>query len=138
MSEFIYIYAYTALQNAEDFLWGMYFLGALGAGAVFAGSAVGADFEYGSTDKKDSHKDLKKGIVKLIKSKLIIAPFIVLSLLSVFVPSKDDVKTIIAGGLAWKAGQSVSEIDGINELPENIINAMNSFLIGIDEGEKKD
>ena len=138
MSEFIYIYAYTALQNAEDFLWGMYFFGALGAGFVFVGSAVGADFEYGSTEKIDSHKALKKGIGKLIKSKLVIAPFIVLSLLSVFVPSKDDVKTIIAGGLAWKAGQSVSEIDGINELPDNIINAMNSFLIGIDKGEKKD
>lgn len=137
MIEFIYIYSYTALQNAEGFLWLVYVLGALGVGAVFLGSAVGAYFEYGSTEKRDSHKGLKKGIAKLAKRKLVVIPFIILSLLSVFVPSKDDVKTIIAGGLAWKAGQSVSEIDGINELPENIINAMNSFLIGIDEGSKE-
>jgi len=137
MSEFVYIYIYTSLQNAESFLWLMYILGALGLGLLFLFSAMSADFEYDSTEKRDSHKALKGKLIKLISRKLLLVPFIVLSLLSVFLPSKDDVKTIIAGGLAWKAGRSVSEIEGISELPENIVNAMNSFLIGIEAPSDK-
>ena len=33
----------------------------------------------------------------------------------------------------WKAGSSVSEIEGISELPENMVRAMNSFLVEVEE-----
>jgi len=138
MSEFIYIYMYTSLQNAEGFLWFIYSAGLLSVGMGYLASAMSADLEYSGTAKRDSHARLSCKIKSMVKNKIIVIPFVFLCILTVFLPSKDDVKTIIAGGIAWKAGQNVSEVDGISELPENIVNAMNSFLIGIEEGSKKE
>ena len=130
MSEFIWLYIYTTTQSAESLLWGIYLIGGFCVGMYFVFSAMNADLSY--RDGKEGHNALKANLTALIKRKLFLLPLMLLFTLSVLVPSKDDIKVIIAGGLVWKAGQSVSEIDGISELPENIVNAMNAFLEGVE------
>lgn len=133
MSEFIYIYIYTVIQNAEVFLWLMLVLGGLAAGFLLLASAMSADLEYNGADKKDKHEKLKSAMLKTVKSRLFIVSFSVLSIITVFLPSEKDVKTIIAGGLVWKGGSSMVEVEGIDKLPENLVAAMNAFLVGVSE-----
>jgi len=52
-------------------------------------------------------------------------------LLTAMYPSTDDLKFIL-GGTAIVA---MSQVDGVSELPENLVNAANSFLEGVTEKE---
>jgi hypothetical protein len=43
-------------------------------------------------------------------------------------PSKHDLKYIIGGSLVVNGVKAASDIEGVEKLPENLVNAMNIFL----------
>ena len=53
---------------------------------------------------------------------------IFICVLTIFYPSKDDLKYIIGGAIVWNTIESAKDIDGIDKLPENLVNAANHFL----------
>ncbi|MBL4753826.1 MAG: hypothetical protein JKY52_09580 [Flavobacteriales bacterium] len=57
--------------------------------------------------------------------------FLVFIFLASAVPSKYEIKLIL-GGTALVA---MSQVDGVSELPENLVNAANSFLESVTEKE---
>ena len=137
MSEFIWIYVYTVITKVIAFGWV-----ALGVAFAFAilyyvMSAAKADMTYSYPEGKEEHEVRKSKLLAFSKKKSVAAYIICLVAISSLFPSEDDVKTIIAGGLVWKASGSISDVDGVSELPENLVGAMNAFLIGI-QGEASD
>lgn len=58
-------------------------------------------------------------------------------LLTVLYPSKEDLKYIIGGSLVINGVQAASEIEGVEKLPKNLVNAMNHFLEDVAENDKK-
>ena len=74
------------------------------------------------TDKSVS--ELLSGVYKYAPKKaLLLALFLVC-----LYPSKDDLKYIIGGSLVINGVQAASDIEGVEKLPENLVNAMNVFL----------
>lgn len=65
------------------------------------------------------------------KSKLLWSIIVLNVLLTVTYPSKEDLKWIIGGVVTVGTIKSVSDIKGANELPANIVGAMNRFLEGV-------
>ena len=53
---------------------------------------------------------------------------IFICVLTIFYPSKDDLKYIIGGAIVWNTIESAKDIEGIDKLPENLVNAANHFL----------
>lgn len=70
--------------------------------------------------------ELVVGAYKLIPKKTILFAVFLVCLY----PSKDDLKYIIGGSLVINGVQAASDIDieGVEKLPENLVNAMNVFL----------
>lgn len=66
----------------------------------------------------------------VLKRMWIPAVFIVLVTL---VPTRDDLKYIIGGAVVVGAASAASDIKGMQELPENLVNAANAFLSGVAE-----
>ena len=74
------------------------------------------------TDKSVS--ELLNSVNKCIPKKaLLLALFLVC-----LYPSKDDLKYIIGGSLVINGVQAASDIEGVEKLPKNLVNAMNVFL----------
>jgi len=69
-------------------------------------------------------EDNAKYFKKWLPFKIIIPIIVCLSL----VPSKDDMKLIIGGALAINGVQAAANIEGVEQLPENLVGAMNHFL----------
>jgi len=63
--------------------------------------------------------------------------FLVLLLLYLFYPSKDDLKYIIGGAVAWNGIEAAQDIEGVEKLPENVVGAMNHFLEEFNQQEEK-
>ena len=55
-------------------------------------------------------------------------------LMACLYPSKDDLKFILGGYVV----SSITEVEGVKELPENIVKAANVFLEGLGEESKED
>ena len=53
---------------------------------------------------------------------------IFICVVTIFYPSKDDLKYIIGGAIVWNTIESAKDIEGIDKLPENLVNAANHFL----------
>jgi hypothetical protein len=83
-----------------------------------------------------SSEEIAKFHKKLFLNKVVIISFSLMFLLVVLIPSKEDVKFIIGGGLMWKGVTSISDIEGISELPENLVSAANVYLEQISSLEK--
>jgi len=62
--------------------------------------------------------------------------FLFFLLLVCMYPSKNDLMFIVGGSVAINGLQSASEIEGIKELPENLVNAANYFLTEVTKEEK--
>lgn len=116
MSEFFWIYLYTVAHSVAN--WAFMFIvimcifGVV-VGVIYFISAV-EDFDAKSTIEHATKRHLRLGTIAI---------FIALSISSI-VPNDDEVKTIIGGGLAWKATQ----VEGVSDLPENLVRVMNQFL----------
>lgn len=51
------------------------------------------------------------------------------------VPDKEDIKWIIGGTLAVEAAKGATQLEGIDKLPQNLVDAMNAFLEQVSEPE---
>ena len=67
---------------------------------------------------------------KMIKKIYVVVPFIVMSL-AMFIPSEKQMMYIIGGYAA-------TNVENIEKLPKNVVNAANKFLESYTDTEKKD
>ena len=51
-----------------------------------------------------------------------------------FYPSKESIAYIIGGATVW----NVAKMEEVQELPENLVNAANTFLKGVAKEEEED
>jgi len=63
-------------------------------------------------------------------AKLVVAPALLILILGAFIPSKDAMKYIIGG-------YAVTNLEGIEKLPKNLVNAANAFLESQPKGDEK-
>ena len=73
----------------------------------------------------------ERGIAKRI-AKLLSIPFFIL-FITLFYPSVDNMKVILGGSTAIVIGSSVADAEGADKIPQNVVNAVNTFLEKIDE-----
>ena len=66
--------------------------------------------------------------IKMIWGKMPTKTIILFVIIILAYPSKDDLKYIIGGSLVINGAQAASDIEGVEKLPENLVNAMNVFL----------
>jgi len=55
-------------------------------------------------------------------------------LLGSLYPSTDDIKLILGGATVLGVGTAAANIEGVEKLPKNLVDAANTFLEGIKEG----
>lgn len=127
MSEFLYIYLYTTLLGFSGFAKTIVALGII-AGLI---SAVFWVFALMMGEDDEDINRVTTVFKSAAKGKWVITSWVVLLLLCM-VPTKDDMKIIIGGGLALKATQ----IEGIRKLPQRLVNVMDKFLETYEEAEK--
>jgi hypothetical protein len=120
--EFFLIYLYTVLDSLRILLlvWLLY---------ILIVSTLTAIDPAGNIDPS--------AIKKALGHKTAIFLLVVGSFSTLFIPDNKELKTIIGGGLVWKTGKALNNTSGTKDLPENLINAMSSFLKSIDVKEGK-
>ena len=124
MNEFVIVYVWLALQNA---------VGILGFAAVFA-SIVFLLFVsiLAEEDEDELPKTAKQlGIFCVLSWGFFVPGFIL-------VPSEDEMKTIIGAGAVWRGIRVAQDVPGAEELPENVIRAMNTVLEAVKAKEGED
>ena len=117
MSEAILIWVYLSLGNFVT-IWTVFLIFLILGGGVTAFIICAIE---------DSLEPLTNFIDK-VKPYLPIKTMVVMTLISIAYPSKEDLKYIIGGALVVNGAQAASEIEGIEKLPKNLVNAMNVFL----------
>ena len=115
MNEAIIIWLYLSLGNLFGGAW-LLFCGG------FSLSVLSLWIESDSFDSDDSF------VIFYLKKYYPLKTVIFICLLSIFYPSKDDLKYIIGGAIVWNTIESAKDIEGIDKLPENLVNAANHFL----------
>lgn len=112
METAIIIYLYFTVMSILDTC--LFILGAILLGFLLRGIA------YAAIEDKWPDKDslVSKGI------KRIGIPFIVILMIHTFLPSLTTIKYMIGG----TAVMAASELDGIEKLPQNVIDLANEFL----------
>ncbi len=82
-------------------------------------------------DVSDHNKDKWKNYREMIKSTWAKMPKKTTALFVVIIlayPSREELKYIIGGSLAVNSAMAASDIEGVDKLPKNLVNAMNLFL----------
>ncbi len=82
-------------------------------------------------DVSDHNKDKWKNYRGMIKSTWAQMPIKTTALFVVIIlayPSREELKYIIGGSLAVNGAKAASDIEGVDKLPKNLVNAMNLFL----------
>ena len=127
MNEAIIIWLYLSLGKAFGAVHVYLFLLAVAAGVfmLFVSINVSDCREY---EEKEKARKFRNDSFSLIKKYSFYKLAIFLAVASVFYPSKDDLKYIIGGAVAWNGIEAAKDIKGVEKLPENIVNAMNHFL----------
>ena len=127
MDEALVIWGYLTLLNISH-LFG-FILGGLIPISIFG--VVGSIIFYnvqldGFAKEQEIFKEDFKRLV-LRKRYFLIIGFMVL--FTVLVPSKEDMKIIIGGSVAYQ----LTEIEGVENLPKNLVGAANRFLEEIEK-----
>ena len=116
MNEAIIIWLYLSLGNL------------FGGGLLIAIVCVTvvALFAFAIYESERSHDEPDAGFY--IKKYYPLKTVIFICVVTIFYPSKDDLKYIIGGAIVWNTIESAKDIEGIDKLPENLVNAANHFL----------
>jgi len=117
MSEAILIWLYLSLGNIFSGGALIVICGALFIWLFFGSMIMSTELDKSAEEVMDVHK-------KYVPFKLIL----LIAFLTALYPSKDDLKYIIGGSLVINGVQAASDIEGVEKLPENLVNAMNVFL----------
>jgi len=124
MSEAIMIWVYLSLGSVVTIGWMLISLTIISA--IFLAIYFSSDYEYRDRIPKDW--EIAKNRMMVIKKYYPIKSIILITALVILYPSKDDLKYIIGGSLVINGAQAASDIEGVEKLPENLVNAMNVFL----------
>jgi hypothetical protein len=132
MTEALLIWGYLALGSLIHKLSDIFILPVLfGLGmAVFIAPFW---WDYKEDIVKFFIEGVGKKIVKIYGSIVLL-----LIILGALYPDQDDLKFIIGGALVWNGIEYASDIEGVDKLPENIVNSMNHFLESIVEESEKE
>jgi hypothetical protein len=128
MSEAILIWIYLSLGNASNLATVIIciatacFLGFVIINAI--GVAEMSVNEVGYDDRWENYK----GMIKSTWAKMPTKTAALLMVVILAYPSKEDLKYIIGGSLVVNGAQAASDIEGVEKLPKNLVNAMNVFL----------
>lgn len=142
MNEAILIWLYLSLGSMVTLFWFMFTFAVIvtvvmGINYTSTLSAYGdsADQEYTwavlEIDKVKHYPDLFK---KFLPLKTVVFCMLV----ALMYPSKDDLKYIIGGSVAFNAVQAMGNLKGADKLPQNLIDAANRFLESAKEEENTD
>ncbi len=128
MSEAILIWVYLSLGGLVTLS-----IVAISIFTVFFGFfvVINATIVADMVAREEGYDDRWSNYRKMIKSTWDKVPTKTIALLIFIVlayPSKDDLKFIIGGSLVVNGVQAASDIEGVEKLPENLVNAMNVFL----------
>lgn len=74
------------------------------------------------------YDDMQPIINKAKKLKTYIHMIVIGFILTIFIPSSDQMKILIGGYFAVNTVEAVGNVEGIERLPENVVKAMNKFL----------
>lgn len=92
-----------------------------------------SDFGKNDSEFYQSERNNYLTLRKLFKS--VSLTTVVIVCLGSLYPSKEDLKWIIGGALVWNGVEAASDLEGVNDLPQNTLEAMNHFLKSIQEEE---
>jgi len=129
MSEAILITFYLGIVNIAEAYSIMFIM------FVITGSFVGG-MSYILTDS-ESKREESSGRIKKIYAKIPVKTLLFIFAFCLMIPSKSDFKYIIGGSLVINGSQAVSQIEGADKLPKNLVNAMNVFLEDVADKESK-
>lgn len=121
--EFLLIYIYFVLQNLSSIL----LFGLIGLLVLFGATLVFC-LDEPSHVCEDFYKSHTVPWFKRLIYILVIPGFI----LTILVPSKEDIAWIVGGGITLNIAQS----EEARQLPDNVLNAANQFLESIKESEE--
>lgn len=117
--EFLLIYIITILWNIDAVAGVLIFACSSIIGVVCFIVGLNAAVEHGQSEFKDRVGDVFKPMWSY--AKWLVIPLAVVSMIT---PSKDQLYIIAGGGLALKAVQN----EEVQELPSNVVSAINRFL----------
>lgn len=119
MSEFFYIWLYTVAVNFAQVSLVFMVIAFLLAGFALFFCLIEDEIEWFS----DKFSKIKTWFITLA---------IVAITSNLLIPDTDEIKVIIGGGLAWKTTQ----VEGVADLPENLVDALNRFLVAVGEEDE--
>lgn len=142
MNEAILIWLYLSLGGMITLFWCMFALAGvvaacMGLNYAIIESTYGEHAESGN-DWAIKEMDKIKSYPGLLKKFLPFKTTVILILVALMYPSKDDLKYIIGGSVAFNAVQAMGNLEGADKLPQNLIDAANRFLESAKEEEKTD
>ena len=130
MSEAIVLYLYLALGGVVTALMTLAVVVLIVYGALYIGLAL--DSNLGRETNREKRPTSEARAFKSVdryRDKVVV--FLVFVALAVsFYPSKEDLKWIVGGALLING---VQNIEGIERVPQNTINALNGFLGSLDK-----
>lgn len=114
------VYLFVMLDSINNLMEPLLFFAPAGVAAWYV------SVYYAKVDSCDNPKDLLEDIFSGAKrSAKVWAGLLVLVLL---IPDFKDMKMIIGGTLVLESAQGVANLEGVKELPQNLVNAANLFL----------
>jgi hypothetical protein len=128
MSEAILIWVYLSLDGLVTLS-----IVAISIFTAFVGVffVINATIVAEMSPREDGYDTRWSDYRKMMKSTWDKVPTKTITLLMVIIlayPSKHDLKYIIGGSLVVNGVKAASDIEGVEKLPENLVNAMNIFL----------
>lgn len=85
-------------------------------------------YDWGKKKVDSANKTLD-----FIKNRFPYKTLVLIGVLTLFYPTQNDLKYIIGGAVVWNGIEAAADIEGIERLPENLVNAANSFLENVSE-----
>jgi hypothetical protein len=129
MNEAILIYLYLVLGSLIEVMLFAGVIGSVAWGFLFIGSD--GDLVFDQTEEGTGEYKMQRGLN--LFGKLSIIVLITGSLLAVLYPDKDDLKWIIGGAIVWNGAETASQMESVQRLPDNLVNAANHFLESIED-----
>lgn len=134
MSEAILIWLYLGLGNLLPNLLLVSLVVAVPFFVILGASAAHSEMGQSTHSGDKSVIALYNKLIRLVKP-VVVTLVLLLVAVSLY-PSKDDLKWIIGGALVWNGASAASNIEGIEKLPKNTVDAMNHFLESIGKAEE--
>ena len=129
---FVLVWLYTILPNLADALGALTkfsIIGLIGLGVLAVATIAFQDFTTEAEDIEALRKIRNVVLAKWAKRALI--TLIVCTVGQGLIPDKSDMKLIVGVTVAAYVTNAIVEVEGVKEIPENTVAAINNLLKGI-------